>query len=250
MHYLRILLLFLIPFISWSGTYTPILQSMAPGSVTFIGESHKHPESALLINQLIAASTAQHQCLTLGLEINDSQQPIIDNVMNGTASASEINIPAAIDHPAMRELINDYAKLKTQLPCLRLVAIDTGVDTEYDRDEWMAIKLSELPSDKPILVLVGGLHTLKKVDWTVATAKPSVAEILTKRGFRVKSFPQRWLPEKCPENHARLSQFVSADKPEALTILNETFISMINANPYKTATGVIDGFVIWNCANN
>lgn len=60
-----------------------------------------------------------------------TQQPIIDNVMNGTALASEINIPAAIDHPAMRELISDFAKLKTQSPCLRLVAIDTGVDTEY-----------------------------------------------------------------------------------------------------------------------
>lgn len=133
------------------------------------------------------------------------------------------------------------------LTCLRLVAIDTGVDTEYDRDEWMAKKLSKLPTDKPILVLLGGMHTLKKVDWTVATGKPSVAEILTNNGYRVKSFPQRWLPEKCPENQERLSRFVSADKPEALTILNETFISLINANPYKTATDVIDGSVIWEC---
>lgn len=98
-------------------------------------------------------------------------------------------------------------------------------------------------------MLLGALHTLKKTDWLVAAGKPRVAEILSDKGFRVRSFPQRWLPERCPGNNGRKSRFVSADSPEALTILNDSLMSLINAKPHASANGVVGDFILWECSN-
>lgn len=99
--------------------------------------------------------------------------------------------------------------------------------------------------DAPILVLLGALHTLKRVNWTVRTGRPSVAEILTNKSLRVLTYPQRWLTEQCDGNENRRSRFVNPDTPEALTVLNDSMMSLINAKPHKSASGVIDGLVVW-----
>lgn len=243
-----LLMYFLIPSTGRpADVYSPILDGMTPGSITIIGELHQQPESILLIRQMLATIAERHQCLTLGLEIADSQQPIINQMMKGIPPASSIKIPSAIDHPGLRELIADLTQSANQSSCLQLLAIDTGIETQYDRDEWMAKRLSELPQDRPILVLLGGLHALKRVNWTVPTGKPSVAEILDRKGYHVKTFPQRWLPEKCPDHRTRSGRFVSAESPDALSILNETLIALLNAKPHKSAVGVVDGMIVWSC---
>jgi len=122
-----------------------------------------------------------------------------------------------------------------------VAAIDAGQDNPSDRDEWVASRLSKLPSDRPTLVLIGALHTLKKVDWLVKSGKPSVAEQLETRGFDVRSFPQCWIPDQCGEGENRYQRFVSAGAPEALAILNGSLMSLINAKPHRAAKGVIDG---------
>jgi hypothetical protein len=63
----------------------------------------------------------------------------------------------------------------------------------------------------------------------------------------VKSFPQRWIPDHCAGNELRTGAFVSGKSPRALTILNESVMSLINAKPHKSASGVVDGFVVWEC---
>ncbi|MGR9115135.1 MAG: hypothetical protein ACU85E_05165 [Gammaproteobacteria bacterium] len=50
--------------------------------------------------------------------------------------------------------------------------------------------------DTHVLALLGSLHTLKKVDWLTKAGKSKVAQILAKKGLRVKSFPQRRIPEQ------------------------------------------------------
>jgi hypothetical protein len=243
--------LFLLLFAAslWALSSDPILKSMTPGSITFIGESHKHIESAMLVNDLVTAAIERGQCLTLALEIADSQQPTINRVLNQGYPISDIDIPASIDHLPMRKLIGHMATLKTRSPCLSVVAIDAGLENPNDRDEWMAARLAKLAGDRPILVLIGALHTLKKVNWLVNTGKPSVAERLATKGFYVRSFPQRWMPDHCEAGGSRYQRFVSADAPEALTILNDSLISLINARPHESAQGVIDGLILWECGD-
>ncbi|MGZ8942795.1 MAG: hypothetical protein ACXW00_08520 [Methylobacter sp.] len=247
MHYLKALILFLLSTPTWAISNNPILKSLSPESITFIGESHKHPESPQLIIDLVTYAVKKNQCLTLALEINSNQQSVIDRVLTKRAAVSDIVIPSAIDHPPLRQMIKHMAYLKKRLPCLSVIAIDAGIDDPNDRDEWMAEKLLGLANDRPILVLVGALHTLKKVDWLVSTGRSSVAETLANRGFRVKSFPQRWIPEQCGAGESRYSRFVSGNKPEALTILNESLMSLINAKPHESAQDVVDGFILWEC---
>jgi hypothetical protein len=224
----------------------PILESLLPGTITFIGESHKHAESARLIDDLISAHIKQGHCLIVALEIADDQQSALDRVLSG-AAVSSIQIPASIDHPAMRQLIEHLAILTTQSACLSVIAIDAGPTNPHDRDEWMAERLAGLAGDRPVLVLIGALHALKKVDWISKSGKPSVAEILAAKGFQVNSFPQRWLPEQCGNSEHRQQRFVNADSKEALTILNESLMSLINAKPHQSARGVVDGFLLWEC---
>lgn len=242
-------LLFTLPV--WSAPVDPILNGMTPGSITFIGESHKHIESAILIKDLITTAVERGQCPILALEIADSEQPAIDRVLNQGYPISDIDIPASIDHLPMRKLIGRMAALKTRSPCLSVVAIDAGPENPSDRDEWMAKRLANLAGDRPILVLIGALHTLKKVNWLVKTGKPSVAERLATKGFRVRSFPQRWIPDQCGAGESRYRHFVSADAPEALSVLNDSLMSLINARPHesKSAQGVVDGFILWECGD-
>jgi hypothetical protein len=226
----------------------PFMQGLLPGTITFIGESHKHVESAELVKELATSFIKQGRCLTLALEIADDEQPAIDRVLAG-ASASTIDIPVSIDHPGMRQLIEHLAILTTQSACLSVVAIDAGPTNPHDRDEWMAERLAGLVGARPILMLIGALHTLKKVDWLSKNGKPSVAERLAAKGFPVRSFPQRWLPEQCGNGEDRDLRFVNADSQEALTILNDSLMSLINARPHQSARGVVDGFMIWECGS-
>lgn len=247
MHFIKALVFFLLSTPTWAISNNPILKSLTTGSITFIGESHKHPESPRLIIDLVTYSVKKGQCLTLALEINSNQQLVIDRVLAKRASVSDIVIPDAIDHPPMRQMIKHMAYLKKTLPCLNVVAIDAGIDDPNDRDEWMAKKLSEIAGDRPILVLVGALHTLKKVDWLVSTGRPSAAEILASKGFRVKSFPQRWIPNQCEGGGHRNLRLINTENPEALTILNDSLMSLINAKPHESAKDVVDGFILWEC---
>ncbi|MGJ0484388.1 MAG: hypothetical protein ACR65R_07625 [Methylomicrobium sp.] len=225
----------------------PILDGMTSGSITFIGESHKHVESAMLVKDLVTVAIERGQCPVLALEIADSQQPAIDRVLDQGYPVSAIDIPASIDHLPLRALITHLATLRTRSSCLSIVAIDAGPDNPNDRDEWMATRLSKLAGDRPILVLIGALHTLKKVDWLVKSGKPSVAERLAAKGFRVRSFPQRWIPDHCRAGENRNQRFISTDMPEALTILNDSLMSLINAKPHESTRGVVDGFILWKC---
>ncbi|BBL57013.1 hypothetical protein [Methylomonas koyamae] len=226
-----------------SNDFADIEHNIKPGNIVIIGETHQQPESPRFFKGLVEATIAKYQCVSIGLEIERDQQAIIDDVMAGKEPASKIKIPFPIDHAGMRWMIEQFAELKRQTPCLRVEAIDA----DQDRDENMANRLADFPADKPILVLLGGLHTLKKVNWTVRSGKPAVAEILANRGFSVKTYPQRWLPEKCTSDQGRISLFVSASDPEALPILNQTLMSLINAKKHRAATDVIDGLVLWKC---
>ncbi|WP_415878406.1 hypothetical protein [Methylomonas sp. TEB] len=229
--------------------FKPVLSRLIPGSVVFIGETHQNPESMELIRSLVDASLSARQCLTVALEIDDRQQPLIDGVRSGVSSVNDIKIPAAIDHPAFRQMINDLVELDKSSGCVSVVAIDTGIDTPFDRDDWMAKRLNDLPKDKPILVLVGALHSLKHIDYLVRRARSPAAEQVNEAGLaKVSTYIQRWLPETCSSHEGlRSPRFIPAEAPEALRILNSSVVSVVKAKLYSKAVGVVDGFIRWDC---
>jgi len=242
---IRNIIILSLPAISYAGSEVNILDKIKPQTITILGESHKHPESITLFQSLISNHLKQNKCLTVGLEIASNQQPIIDKIKQGRATISDIEIPPMIDHPAFREMVGDLAKLQNEYICFKIIAIDAGEDIDLRRDEWMAIKLAEQVGVAPVLVLLGNLHTLKKVSWdlSMTNGSPYAAEILFSQGYSVKTYPQIWANKTCNDHN----RFISTVIAEALVLLNDSFISMLNAFEYKTAVGVVDGVILWEC---
>jgi len=206
-------------------------------SITIIGEIHRHPESINLFQSLIHDYLKSNQCLTVALEINSNQQSVIDS-----GKVLDIEILWTIDHPTYRKMIGDLIAQKNNGACLKLLAIDgAGDDIDMRRDAWMAINLAK--ADKPILALLGNMHTLKKVVWSNTTGLPFVAGILNKQ---VNSYPQLGLSTEC--NKPLLWRLVPADTPEALELLNKHTFSLLNTDEPDSAVSVVDGIILWECS--
>jgi len=241
------IILLLLPAAALAAVYDPILAQIKPGTITIIGETHKKVESVQLFESLALATIKNHQCVVIGLEIASDQQSALDAIMQGRAAVDEIALWPPIDHPPYRRMIEHFTEHKRQGQCIRVVAIDSGVNNPIDRDVWMARLLMEQPENTPVLVLLGCLHTLKRVDWLNTTGRASVAELLTRWGYRVNSYPQRWLSDNCANGDMQKGRFVKAESPQALTILNDSLMALINAKPHHSAVDAVDGFVVWEC---
>ncbi len=239
-----IVLLFSSPVHSMD-TYKRIHESIISNSITIIGERHRRPEAVRFFRSLVTSYLQQNKCLTIGLEIASSQQPLLDKMAEGKATVFDIEIFPIIDHPPLRALISDLAEMQKHNDCLKLFAIDAGLELETNRDVWMAVKLAEQVNETPLLVLLGNLHTLKKVDWDLTMTKGTsyVAEILALQGHDVKTYPQIWTDYAC----STWSRFIPADTPEAVKLINSKLIAKLNAFESKAAIGVIDGVILWEC---
>lgn len=248
----RIIFVLLFPCSALAAIYSPILDQTKPGSITIIGETHKKVESVELFQNLAIDVIKRYQCVVIGLEIASDQQTILDAVMQGSASVKEITLWPPIDHPPYRHMLENFAEAKRQGQCIKLIAIDSGVGNDVERDQWMALKLAEQAGDKPVLALLGALHTIQKITWIPAKDghPPLVAQLLLAKGYQVKSYPQRWLePKSCTDGQHRVARFYRADHPKALTILNESLLSLIRTKPSTTADSVVNGVIAWECDN-
>jgi hypothetical protein len=233
------------PFQAYSTeAHKRVVEGLEPRSITIIGEHHKRPESIQLFQYIISRYLRQDKCLVVALEIASNQQAILDEIVAGKSTVSDIEIPPMIDHPPFRVLINDLAKMARRNHCLKVIAIDAGLDLGIRRDEWMAEILGEQLSQVPILALLGNLHTLKKVEWKFTKASPYVAEILASLNHRIQTYPQAWLDKTC----SVYSQLIPSNRKEAVEIINNNLISLLNATEYETVKNVVDGVVLWKCS--
>lgn len=237
----------LLPTALYAASYDPILGQIKPYSITLIGESHQKVESVSLFKNLVLDALKEYPCIIVGLEIASDQQPVLDDVMRGEATVNDIELWSPVDHFAFRIMIEYFATLKRQGRCITMVAIDAGMDTVVNRDQWMALRLGEQVGKNPVLVLIGALHTLKAVNWTIVNGKPFLAENLVNKGFNVTSYPQHWMQEQCTSSGLVKGSFVDDESPRALSLLNKSLMSLLNAKPHRSAIGVVDGFIVWEC---
>ena len=118
------------------------------------------------------------------LEIPSDQQGKIDSFMKTGKGLDDIQLHPQIDCPEYRHLFNILRKSDGPIP----VAIDLLYSWHggtISRDEWMArsflVVLNRNPSAK-ILLIVGSLHTLKKLEWKdqVPNKHLSIREYITR----------------------------------------------------------------------
>ena len=134
--------------------------------IVFLGTTHKKPEILIFIAELIP-TLEKYDVSHVGLEIPSDQQEKIDVFMKTGNGLEDIELHTQIDSPEYRHLFQVFRKSGGPTP----VAIDlpkSMYNGTVSRDEWMArsllIVLNRNPSAK-ILVFVGSLHTLKKLEW-------------------------------------------------------------------------------------
>lgn len=225
--------------------HSSILESIKPYNLTIIGETHKRPESYRLFQSLVDDYLKQHRCLAVALEIASSQQEVIDRFIENKAKTSDIEVTPPIDHPEFRSLIENLTKLQRQNTCFKLIAVDADIKLKTDRDAWMADRFIEEIGERPIIALLGNMHTLKKVVWNPELTRkpPYVPEILISRGYKVQTYPQIWKNRACTSSY----RFIRANKAESTELLVASLFSVLNATAPKTAVNVVNGIVLWEC---
>ena len=134
--------------------------------IVFLGTTHKKPEIMGFIAELIP-TLEKYRVSHVALEISSDQQEKIDIFMKTGNGLDDIKLHTQIDSPEYRHLFQVFRNSGGPIP----VAIDlpsSMYNETVSRDEWMArsllIVLNRNPSAK-ILVIVGSLHTLKKLEW-------------------------------------------------------------------------------------
>ncbi len=143
-----------------------IHSKLQQNEIVFLGSAHKKPEIIAFISDLIP-TLSSIGVTHVGLEIRSDQQEKIDTFMRTGDGLGDIKFHIPIDSPEYRQLFTVFRKSGGPIP----VAIDlpsSMVKGTVSRDEWMArsllIVLNRNPSAK-ILVIVGSLYTLKKLEW-------------------------------------------------------------------------------------
>jgi len=142
-----------------------IHSKLQQNDIVFLGTTPKKPEMLSFIADRIPSldgSGVSH----VGLMIPSDQQEKIDVFMRTGVGLDDIKLPTQIDSPEYRHLFKVFRNSGGPVP----VAIDlpsSMYNGTVSRDEWMArsllIVLNRNPSSK-ILVIVGSLHTLKKLE--------------------------------------------------------------------------------------
>ncbi len=145
-----------------------VLQKLKSHDIIFLGTTHKKEPilkfAAGLIPQLYETGTTY-----LALEISSDQQDKIDSFVQTGNDLSDIELHPQIDCTEYRVLlmtIRSFDKSKR----LTVVALDlprSMYQGKINRDEWMARSIAKIFHRNPnakVLVMVGNLHVLKKIE--------------------------------------------------------------------------------------
>ena len=145
-----------------------VLQKLKSHDIIFLGTTHK--KGAIL---KFAAGLIPHLHKTgtthLGLEISSDQQDKIDSFVQTGNGLDDIEVLPQIDGPEYRSLFTTIRSLDKSKR-LTVVALDlprSMYQGKINRDEWMARSIAKIFHRNPnakVLVMVGNLHVLKKIE--------------------------------------------------------------------------------------
>ena len=171
-----------------------VLAKFQTHDIVFLGTRHKQPPILEFISEIITVlhdSGVTH----IGLEIESDQQGKIDQFVKNGTGLNDIQIHSQIDCPEYRNLFNVVRALHpNQRPAP--IALDlpkSKYKEPISRDEWMATSIEIIFKKNPnakILIVVGDLHILKKLDWQDHVPNPnkSIREYLLEKRRKLRIF--------------------------------------------------------------
>ena len=141
----------------------------------------------------------------MGLEICSDQQDKIDSFLQSGNGLSDIEIHPLIDCHEYRKILNSIWELgQRNRPAI--IALDlpkSKYQGEMNRDEWMARSIAQAFEQDPtakMLVMVGNLHVLKKIEWEehVPNAHGFIRTYLKQMSPRLRPFSISQLIDESP----------------------------------------------------
>ena len=230
-----------------------IHSKLQQNDIVFLGTTHKKPEILGFIAELIP-TLGKYGVSHVGLEIKSDQQEKIDVFMRTGDGLDDIKLHIQIDSPEYRHLFQVFRESGGPIP----VAIDlpgSMYKENVSRDEWMArsllIILNRNPSAK-ILVIVGSLHTLKKLEWEdqVPNKNQSIREyiIRDRPSTRIWSIGQMidGNPDECDftREFSKLPDAVALDLDERYRGWQMGLVSSIAIVPAECFE-LVDGLIVY-----
>jgi len=224
-----------------AGLAERILFSCRGKEVLLLGETHQNPESQDLFLALVENQVGQGHRVFVGLEISRDQQDNLDALFADPVSAkNEIQLYHAIDHKAYREMLaklGAYARAGVDVRAIDATNEDKDRDVTMSRNVAAAVRSGEYDV---ILVLVGNLHTIKRMKWHPDSGATSryLAERLLDSGFDVCSVMQRFAGQESGP------VVISGRSPEKNVLVMDIIRNTYHAED-MTGEGVADVVVSW-----
>ncbi len=194
------------------------MEKMNSHDVVLLGAKHNQPSTSFFLIDILPV-LAGFGVTHVGLEIASDQQPKLDSFACSGVGLDDIDIFHFIDRPEYRCFID-----AVRLCELKPVAMDiprSMWNEGYTRDEWMARNIScvfQRDSQAKMVVVVGNLHTLKRVDW-IDSKKTEVflPSYIPKYEPEIKSLSVLSDYNDCPGRCCKIrKQYESAEKPVVL----------------------------------
>jgi len=162
-----------------------VIEKFKSHDIVFLGTKHKQPQILKFISDLIPTlheAGVSHICL----EIASDQQGKINHYAHTGAGLSKIDVAHPIDCPEYRNLLQTihFLPKKKQITPVAIDLPRSKFTEKISRDEYMAEAIAGLLNnnpDKKMLVVLGNLHVLKKLEWEdhVTNKHPSIIESLS-----------------------------------------------------------------------
>lgn len=171
-----------------------VLEKLRSHQIVLVGTIHQKPQILELTAQLlplIRAAGVTH----LAIEVSSDQQSNIDRFIQNGTGLMDIHLHHSIDCMQYRRLFSIVRDLPShQRP--HIVAIDlppSQYSGHISRDAYMADALFDMfhpRTDRKVLVILGSLHVLKKLDWLprITNRQPSIRSLLEQRLPTLKMF--------------------------------------------------------------
>ena len=153
-----------------------VLDQLRSNDIVFLGTTHRRQPILKFLSDLIPA-LHEAEVTHLGLEVCSNQQHKIDSFLQTGKGLEGIGLHFQIECPEYRNIFNtirglDHEKRPT------VVALDLPKSMyrgKTNRDKWMATSIAKVFQRNPrakMLVVVGNLHVLKKIEWQDTVANP------------------------------------------------------------------------------
>ena len=180
---LSIIQIFVIPKVGCAGGFNTqkdpqlyVLEKLKTHNIVFLGTIHRRQPILKFLSDLIPY-LHEAQVTHLGLEICSDQQDSIDSFLQTGSGLNDIALHLQIECPEYRNLFTTIRNLgRAERPAVLALDLPKSMYRgEINRDEWIAGSIAKVFYRNPnakILVLIGNLHVLKKIEWEDKVSNP------------------------------------------------------------------------------